>query len=159
MKEVQSVVSKTATIILSEGLYINAIDSSLSDTEKLEEATNQLTINRNNCKGMDDVAAALTSKVQSSSLTLVCQDKYDDDCQQIKEESKSLIVKVNSLLLKSSQNIEDVTIAADAAELLTFIEMINITVFSFEQKETIISLTASMKRQEIVVDLRVRNSL
>ena len=145
MKEVQSVVSKTATIILSEGLYINAIDSSLSDAEKLEEATNQLTINRNNCKGMDDVAAALTSMVQSSSLTLVCQDKYDDDCQQIKEESKSLIVKVNSLLLKSSQNIEDVTIAADAAELLTFIEMTNITVFSFEQKDTIISLTASIK--------------
>ena len=138
-------VAESATEIASEGLIVAAIDESLSDAEKLEAAENQLAINRENCEKMDTVAATLTSIVESSSMTLVCQDKYDDDCLQVTEESKTLIVTVTSLLQLSSQNIEDISIATVATDIIAFIEANVIDVLSYEQKDTLISLTESIK--------------
>ena len=87
-----SIAYGTASVIASEGLIVTPIDDSLSDSEKLAAAEIQLENNRANCEGMDQVAAALTSIFEASSL--VCQEDNDDDCDQITEESKTLIIKV-----------------------------------------------------------------
>ena len=91
-----SIAYGTASVVASEGLIVAAIDNSLSDTEKLNLTEVQLQRNRANCEGIDQVASALTVIFESSSL--VCKNKYDDDCDQISEESKSLIIKVSALL-------------------------------------------------------------
>ena len=101
----------------------------------MEAAEIQLENNRANCEGMDLVAANLTSILESSSLTLVCAEENDDDCNQITEESKTLIVSVTSLLQLSSQNIEDTSIAVVTTEILTFINLNQIVVLSYEQKD------------------------
>ena len=140
-----SIAFGTASIIATEGLIVTPIDENLSDAEKLAAAEIQLENNRANCEGMDLVATSLTSIYESSSLTLVCGEEDDDDCGQITEESKTLIVSVTSLLQLSSQNIEDTSIATLATEILTFIETNQIEVLSYEQKNILISLTESIR--------------
>ena len=140
-----SIAFGTASIIATEGLIVAPIDENLSDAEKLAAAEIQLENNRANCEGMDLVATSLTSIYESSSLTLVCGEEDDDDCGQITEESKTLIVSVTSLLQLSSQNIEDTSIATLATEILTFIETNQIEVLSYEQKNILISLTESIR--------------
>ena len=138
-----SIAFGTASVIASEGLIVAPIDVNLPDAEKLAAAEIQLERNRANCEGMDRVAAALTSIFKASSL--VCQEDNDDDCDQITEESKTLIIRVTSLLQTSSQNIEDTSIASLAIDILTFIETNFIVVLSYEQRDLLISLTASIK--------------
>ena len=138
-----SIAFGTASVIASEGLIVAPIDVNLPDAEKLAAAEIQLESNRANCEGMDQVAAALTSIFEASSL--VCQEDNDDDCDQITEESKTLIIRVTSLLQTSSQNIEDTSIASLAIDILTFIETNFIVVLSYEQRDLLISLTASIK--------------
>ena len=140
-----SIAFGTASIIATEGLIVTPIDENLSDAEKLAAVEIQLENNRANCEGMDLVATSLTSIYESSSLTLVCGEEDDDDCGQITEESKTLIVSVTSLLQLSSQNIEDTSIATLATEILTFIETNQIEVLSYEQKNILISLTESIR--------------
>ena len=140
-----SIAFGTASIIATEGLIVTPIDENLSDAEKLAAVEIQLENNRANCEGMDLVATSLTSIFDSSSLTLVCGEEDDDDCGQITEESKTLIVSVTSLLQLSSQNIEDTSIATLATEILTFIETNQIEVLSYEQKNILISLTESIR--------------
>ena len=136
---------ESASVITKDGLIVTPIDESLPDDEKLAAAEIQLENNRANCEGMDLVATSLTSIYESSSLTLVCGEEDDDDCGQITEESKTLIVSVTSLLQLSSQNIEDTSIATLATEILTFIETNQIEVLSYEQKNILISLTESIR--------------
>ena len=138
-----SIAFGTASVIASEGLIVAPIDVNLPDAEKLAAADIQIERNRANCEGMDQVAAALTSIFEASSL--VCQEDNDEDCDQITEESKTLIIRVTSLLQTSSQNIEDTSIASLAIDILTFIETNFIVVLSYEQRDLLISLTASIK--------------
>ena len=138
-----SIAFGTASVIASDGLIVAPIDVTLTDAEKLAAAEIQLESNRANCEGMDQVAAALTSIFEASSL--VCQEDNDEDCDQITEESKTLIIRVTSLLQTSSQNIEDTSIASLAIDILTFIETNFIVVLSYEQRDLLISLTASIK--------------
>ena len=135
-----SVAFGSASVIATQGLIVALIDEDSTDGEKLEAAEEQLETNRANCEGMDQVAESLTSIIESSSLTLVCKDKFDDDCEKITDDSKTLIVKVTKLLQLSSQNIEDSSISTVATEIITFLSSTTITILSYEQRDIIITL-------------------
>ena len=67
----------------------------------------------------------------------------DEDCDLDTADTGALLAQLGLLVQISSLNIEDVTISSLAAEIITLIE--SITILSFEQEATLISLTATIQ--------------
>ena len=133
----------TSALIASKGLVVAAASDDATDAEKVEAADKTLATNRANCEGMDQVASKISSTLSSTTITFVCQDQFDDDCSKISESTTSLITKLTALVQLSSANLEDPAIATSAAEIITIIE--SITIISFEQKATLMSLMSTIK--------------
>ena len=132
-----------ASLISSKGLIVSPISGDLTDDEFVEAADAQLATNRANCAGMDQVASGISAILASTTTSFVCQDQFDDDCDLVTEDASTLLTQLGLLVQISSLNIEDVTISSLAAEIITLIE--SITILSFEQEATLISLTATIQ--------------
>ena len=133
----------SASVIASQGLIVAPIDENLSDSEKVTAMELQLEINRANCEGMDRAAAALTSLLDSA--TIVCFDKFDDDCDQITDVSIALVTKITTLIQLSSENIELSSIATLSLEIITFISSNTITIISYDQLVVIESIIQTLR--------------
>ena len=133
----------TASLISSKGLIVSAISEDLTDDEKVEAADAQLATNRANCEGMDQVASEISTILTSTSITFVCKDQFDDDCDSVSEDSKTLLTKITLLIQTSSQSIEDSSISTLSSQIVTLLK--SITILSYEQKTTLESLTATIK--------------
>ena len=132
-----------ASLISSKGLIVSPISGDLTDDEFVEAADAQLDTNRANCAGMDQVASGISAILASTTTSFVCQDQFDDDCDLVTADASTLLTQLGLLVQISSLNIEDVTISSLAAEIITLIE--SITILSFEQEATLISLTATIQ--------------
>ena len=135
----------TSSLIASKGLVVAAASEDATDAEKVEAADKTLATNRANCAGMDEVATSISTNLlaSSSSVSLVCFDQFDDDCDKIAESTTTLITKLTALVQLSSADLEDSTIATSATEIITLIK--SITIISYEQETTLISLVSTIK--------------
>ena len=74
--------------------------------------------------------------------------QFDDNCDDVKEDSATLLEKVVALTKLSSANLEDSSIATASTEIISLIS--SITVISFQQKATIITLISTIKSTVLV---------
>ena len=125
------------------GLVVPAISDDLSADEKVKQADQQLKVNRANCEGMDNVASQLETLISSSSVTYVCDDKFDADCSTIAENSKQLVTLLFTLTQLSSADLQDETISTTASTIVSLIS--DIKILSMEQKATIMACISSIR--------------
>ena len=133
----------TASLVSSAGLVVTQISEDLTDDEKVAAADQQLATTRANCAGMDSVASGLDSLLASSSLTLVCADKFDADCSSLTESSSQLVSKLFKLTSLASANLEDSAIATLSTEITTLIS--SVTIISVEQKGIIMACISTIQ--------------
>ena len=138
-----SVNEALAALVTSTGLVLTEISPDLSDAEKVAEADAQLATTRANCAGMDSVASGLDTFLSSSSLTVVCADKFASDCSTLTENSNLLVGSLFKLTSLASANLEDPTIASLSAEILTVIAAVEI--ISVEQQGIIMSCISTIQ--------------
>ena len=74
--------------------------------------------------------------------------QFDDNCDDAKEDSATLLEKVVALTKLSSANLEDSSIATASTEIISLTS--SITVISLEQKATIITLISTIKSTVLV---------
>merc|ERR1712106_377988 len=99
---------------------------------------------------MGDEAAAELDKLTSdeSTVKIVCNDMYDDDCDEAAESSKNLMKLTTSITKTSANNLEDSTITTIATEIKTLIS--SVTIITFEEKTTLISLIITIRSTVLV---------
>ena len=98
--------------------------------------------NRANCAGMDQVASGLSAILASTATSFVCQDQFDDDCDLVTADASTLLTQLGLLVQFSSLNIEVITISSLAADIPIILQ--SITVLSFEQQATLISIRGTL---------------
>ena len=118
-------------------MVVAEIDASLSFDEQAEKAEQQLATNRANCEGMDNAAKSLNTLLNSDSTRFVCQDQFDEDCDDASDDTKSLLDATVELTDLSSNNIEDTQISVAATSIIS--SLTSITIFTYEQKSLFIS--------------------
>ena len=133
----------TASLVSSSGLVVTEISADLSDAEKVAAAESQLATTRGNCAGMDSVASSLETLLASSTLTVVCADKFDSDCSSLTENSALLVSKLFKLTSLASANLEDSAITTLSAEIVTLISEVKI--ISLEQRGVIMSCISTIQ--------------
>ena len=107
------------------------IPDGLSFAEQAAKADEQLATNRANCAGMDEVGAGVAdlltkcSSASDSSCKVVCADQFDADCSEASDDSAALLDAVILLTETSSVSLEDDSIAASAANIVTQEHKIN----------------------------------
>ena len=74
--------------------------------------------------------------------------QFDDNCDDVKQDSATLLEKVVALTKLSSANLEDSSIATASTEIISLTS--SITVISFQQKATIITLISTIKSTVLV---------
>ena len=68
----------------------------------------------------------------------MCQDQFDEDCDLVTADASALLTQLGLLVQISSWDMEGITISSLAADIL--INLQSITVLSFEQQATLISI-------------------
>ena len=135
-------------LIANKGLVVAEIDSTLSFDEQAEKAEQQLSTNRANCEGMDKAAQSLNTLLKSDSTKFVCQDQFDDDCDDASDDTKSLLDATVELTELSNNNIEDEQISVAASSIIS--SLTSITIITFEQKSILFSLIATIKSTVLI---------
>ena len=138
-----SVNEAVASLVISSGLVVTEISADLSDAEKVAEADAQLANLRGNCAGMDSVASGLNTLLTSSSLSVVCADKFDADCSSLTDSSALLVSNLFQLTSLASANLEDSAIASLSAQIATLIT--DVTIISVEQQGIIMSCISTIQ--------------
>merc|ERR1719481_678232 len=103
-------------LIASKGLMVEEVSTEISFSEQVEAFDAQLATNRANCEGMDAVGLQLEAKIKTLEETgsIVCKDKYDDDCSDAPESNRELMKLVIELTIASSEDLQDASIALKA---------------------------------------------
>ena len=133
-------------LIASKGLVVKEADTAVSFEEQEKAAAQQLSVNRENCAGMDKAAKAIETLLDSS--TIVCKDKFDDDCDDVTIESKQLMDATIELTKLSSDNIEGSEISTKAASIVSSVS--SVTTIPLQQKNILLSLVSTIKNTVLI---------
>merc|ERR1711892_691530 len=149
VNSVGSISEASQGLIGNKGLVVQAISEDLSFEEQTKKAEEQLQTNRDNCKGMDEAAAEL-EKITSdeSTVTIVCKDMFDDDCDNAADNSKSLMKLTTSITKTSANNLEDSTITTIATQIKELIS--SVTIITFEERKTLRSLIITIRSTVLI---------
>ena len=144
-----AIAATTQDLIGFKGLILTPVSTTLSYDDQITEADSKLTVNRMNCKGMDEVAKALATMLDT--VDEVCKDIFDDDCDVgnvIEEASEELIDKTLTLTKAASINLADPIISTSATSILGVISLI--TKIKSNVKSLITSQVATMKTTVLI---------
>merc|ERR1712106_27453 len=99
---------------------------------------------------MGDEAAAELEKITSdeSTVTIVCKDMFDDDCDNAADNSKSLMKLTTSITKTSANNLEDSTITTIATQIKELIS--SVTIITFEERKTLRSLIITIRSTVLI---------
>ena len=124
------------TLVVSSGLIVDVVSTTVSYEEQANQLAETLRINRMNCEGADRVGAKLLEFVEDREVVQDCQADAD---------LKPLFDAIMSLMLAITSNLEDNNIFQTTEDIMTMIEDLDVPCIGISIKIRIQTVVISIK--------------
>ena len=143
-----AIAEQSEALIGVRGLVVKAMTPNLSFDEQKDFLDKQIEANRENCENMDQVAKSVTSLLKSPGLRVVCNDLYDDDCDDALPNAQELFKEMVYMTQLVVEDIEDLKITEESKKILSLLA--SITIVTREQREVYSTMSESIQGDVLI---------